>query len=112
MSRLGAYPVAIGPLAQHKQQQFLANHWSQVQIDTPAESAAREAQQAQQPAPEFTVSPILHLRGERYEIIAWLPGEHSPEASWWEELDLWVLLRRVELRCAAAADFRALKPIA
>jgi len=93
MSTVGPHCIAIGRIAQLAHQKYLANHWAQVQIDTPAESLAREATQ---PPREFTISPVLHLRGERYEVIAWLPGEHPPGAIWWEDLDIWVLLRRLD----------------
>jgi hypothetical protein len=29
-----------------------------------------------------------------HELVCWLPGPHPRYAVWWEELSLWVLLRR------------------
>ena len=85
--------IPIGREARLAHWQALSDHWAQVQIDTPAESLAREATV---PPPEFATSPVFQLRGGRYQVLAWLPGEHPRECMWWEELDLWVLLQSVE----------------
>jgi hypothetical protein len=29
-----------------------------------------------------------------YELVCWLPGRRDPAAVWWEDLSVWVLLRR------------------
>ena len=68
--------IPIGREARLAHWRALSDLWAQVQIDTPAEALAREATQ---PTPEFTTSPVFQLRGGRYQVIAWLPGEHPQE---------------------------------
>jgi hypothetical protein len=98
MPALSELTIPIGHDALVARLKSLSDHWSQVQIDTPAESVVREATQ---PTPfrgpaEFASSPVFRLGGGYYQVVAWLPGEHPQHCTWWAEVELWVLLRRIE----------------
>jgi hypothetical protein len=88
MSRLEKSSLAQAQADAHRR--FLLALWAQAR---PVRRAFRARRPIPLPLPFATRR--FELAGVPHELACWLDGPHPQGCAWWEDLSVWVVLRRV-----------------